>query len=113
MELTLSYVHNGSAEIAASAAHPNLRLFAVAHDNAATPQPDTPIPAAATNLACTNSWMPASPASSTNFSAVCYLSLKRLAAMSHKPDEPAPVVGMIHAPFGGTPIEVTIQFSNK
>jgi hypothetical protein len=103
MELTLAYVNNGSAEIAASAAHPNLRLFAVGHLNAPTPQTDTPI--VPTDIACSNKWMPASPAAATNFSAVCYLTLKRLAAMSHKPEEPAPVIGMIHAPYGGTPIE--------
>lgn len=95
MELTLAYVNNGSAEIAASSAHTNLRLFAVGHMNSPTPQADTPPTTAATHIACTNSWMPASPVAATNFSAVCYLTVKRLAAMSHKPGEPAPVMGMI------------------
>ena len=105
MELTLAYVNNGTAEIAASSAHPNLRLFAVGHANAPVPQADTPATTATTNIACTNRWMAAAPSATTNFSAVCYLTLKRLAAMSHKPGEPPPIIGMIHAPYGGTPIE--------
>eukprot|EP01043_Picozoa_sp_COSAG02_P006255 COSAG02_NODE_177_length_31154_cov_32.205152_3_plen_486_part_00 len=105
MELTLAYVNNGSAEIAASSQHPNLRMIAVGHMNAPTPQLDTPPATSATNIACTNTWMQSSPAAATNFSAVCYLTVKRLAAMSHKPGDPAPVMGLIHAPYGGTPIE--------
>eukprot|EP01043_Picozoa_sp_COSAG02_P004505 COSAG02_NODE_118_length_35376_cov_20.294923_12_plen_763_part_00 len=105
MELTLAYVKNGSAEIAAASQHPNLRLFAVGHMNAPIPQLDTPPTTPSTNIACTNNWMQASPAAATNFSAVCYLTVKRLAAMSQKPGNPAPVMGLIHAPYGGTPIE--------
>lgn len=108
MELTLEYVNNGTAEIASSSMHPNLRLFAVPHMNAEVPARDT-APAeypTSTNIACTNRWMVSSPAAATNFSAVCYLTLKRLAEMSHAPtSQQAPVIGMIHAPYGGTPIE--------
>ena len=50
------------------------------------PQADTPptVPGQ-DNVGCTNSWMAASPLAATNFSAVCYLTVKRLAQMSRAP----------------------------
>jgi sialate O-acetylesterase len=38
MELTLEYVNNGTAEIADTPNHPNLRLFAVGHRSSPAPQ---------------------------------------------------------------------------
>jgi hypothetical protein len=101
MELPLSYINNGTAEIAA-ATMPNLRLFTVPHATAATPQRDV--------SGSSSAWRPVSPAEIKAFSAVCYLTAEKLAAMYLGQDFP---IGLIQSTWGGTRVEAWSPLSTN
>lgn len=98
MELPLSYVDGGGAEIA-TANRPNWRFFRVPHTPSDTPQtdmiaedPDTKMPA---------KWLVSNSTNAAKFSAVCYLSAKHISEMLWG-DAP---FGLIWASWGGTRVE--------
>jgi sialate O-acetylesterase len=84
MEKPLSYVSNGTTEIA-QANRPAIRLFKVFHRPAAEPQDD-----------CRGEWQVCTPETARNFSAFAYLFGKELADTRHVP------VGLIGAYSGGS-----------
>ena len=94
MELPLSYVFNGTEEIAA-ATRPNWRLFTVPHTTASTPQTDF-------TGGNNTRWKPCSPQTVPNFSAVCYLTAQQIARMYWGNDAP---IGLIQSTWGGTRVE--------
>lgn len=98
MELPLSYVLGGAAEIA-NASRPNWRLFRVPHTTAATPQDDMVAVDKDTKLPA--KWLVSSPEIAAKFSAVCYLSAKHVAEMWWG-DAP---IGLIWSSWGGTRVE--------
>ena len=93
MQWEVRQAQDADKEIAA-ADHPRIRLFSVKRVTALEPKDDvTPMDAAPT-------WMVASPASVTNFSAVGYFFSRELQrARGNVP------IGFIHSSWGGTPAE--------
>lgn len=89
MEFTLRHATNADATIAGSA-NPEIRLFNVPRQSSLTPQGQFGAPVA---------WVPAGPASTPDFSAVCYFMGADLQATRHVP------VGLIAASWGGSIIE--------
>lgn len=87
MEFTLNKAIGAPDEISASG-NPQIRQFLVAKTIAATPQ-----------LECKGAWTVASPTTSGQFSAVGYHFARSLQQRLHVP------VGLIHASWGGTPVE--------
>ena len=98
MELPLSYVENGTAEIAA-AGRPNWRLFRVPHVMADTPQDDMPAMDNETKLPAT--WLVSTPEVAAKFSATCYLTARHINDMLWNG---APF-GLIWTAWGGTRVE--------
>ena len=91
MELPLNYVFNGTEEIAAAGERTSyIRLFEVYRNTSVEPLQNV-----------SGAWVPATPTTVANFSAVCYLSARHLADM-HTGTRP---LGLIWAAVGGTPIE--------
>jgi sialate O-acetylesterase len=96
---TVQLVNNATAEIAAVAAYPWIRLAVVGTASAATPLRDTGAPLLLP-------WQPPSPAIFVNaswsyFSAVCWFTARELANALG----PAVPLGLVDAAVGGTPIE--------
>ena len=93
MQWEVRQAQDADKEIAA-ANHPRIRLFSVKRVTATAPKDDvTPMDAAPT-------WMVATPASVTNFSAVGYFFSRELQqARGNVP------IGFIHSSWGGTPAE--------
>lgn len=93
MQWEVRQAQDADKEIAA-ANHPRIRLFSVKRVTAGEPKDDvTPMDAAPT-------WMVATPASVTNFSAVGYFFSRELQkARGNVP------IGFIHSSWGGTPAE--------
>ena len=92
MQWEVRQAQDADKEIAA-ADHPRIRLFSVKRVTALEPKDDvTPMDAAPT-------WMVATPASITNFSAVGYFFSRELQRARNVP------IGFIHSSWGGTPAE--------
>ena len=92
MQWEVRQAQDADKEIAA-ADHPRIRLFSVKRVTALEPKDDvTPMDAAPT-------WMVATPASITNFSAVGYFFSRELQRARDVP------IGFIHSSWGGTPAE--------
>jgi sialate O-acetylesterase len=92
MQWEVRQAQDADKEIAAGD-HPRIRLFSVKRVTALAPKDDvTPMDAAPT-------WMVATPASITNFSAVGYFFSRELQRARNVP------VGFIHSSWGGTPAE--------
>ncbi|PTR13352.1 MULTISPECIES: sialate O-acetylesterase [unclassified Novosphingobium] len=89
MEFTLRHATNADVVIAGSA-NPDLRLFNVPKQSSLTPQPQ---------FGAGVAWAPAGPASTPDFSAVCYFMGAGLQATRKVP------VGLIAASWGGSIIE--------
>lgn len=89
MEFTLRHATNADVEVGGSA-NPMLRLYNVPRGSAAAPQQRFASPVA---------WQPASPATTGDFSAACYIMGRELQARQKIP------VGLISAAFGGSVIE--------
>lgn len=107
MELPLSYVNGGAAEIA-KANKPNWRLFRVPHTTADTPQDDmvaedggfTKLPA---------TWLVSNSTIAAKFSATCFLTAKHISEMLWG-DAP---IGLIWASWGGTRVEAWATLASK
>lgn len=99
MELPLSYVENGTAEIAA-ANRSNWRLFRVPHMEANSPQDDMVAVDPGTKLPAT--WLVSNPELAAKFSATCFLTARHINDMLW---DGAPF-GLIWASWGGTRVEV-------
>ena len=93
MEFTLRHATNAEAEVAGSA-NPQIRLLNVPEDAA-------PAPLAAFRTAVP--WQAASPASTANFSAACFIMGRELQARAKVP------VGLISSAYGGSIIEAWIS----
>jgi sialate O-acetylesterase len=92
MQWEVRQAQDADKEIAA-ASHPRIRLFSVKRVTSLEPKDDvTPMDAAPT-------WMVATPASVTNFSAVGYFFSRDLQRAKNVP------IGFIHSSWGGTPAE--------
>lgn len=92
MQWAVRQAQDPEQEIAA-ASHPRIRLFSVKRVTAREPKDDvTPMDGAPT-------WMVATPASITNFSAVGYFFSRELQRARDVP------IGFIHSSWGGTPAE--------
>jgi sialate O-acetylesterase len=92
MQWEVRQAQDAEKEIAAGD-HPRIRLFSVKRVTALEPKDDvTPMDAAPT-------WMVATPASITNFSAVGYFFSRELQRSKNVP------IGFIHSSWGGTPAE--------
>ena len=88
MAMAVGLAQNGAAEVAA-AHHSNLRLLSVGRTVAVRPRDDI----------STRGWQPSTPDTVTSFSAVAYFFGRDLLQETSVP------VGLIHASWGGTPIE--------
>jgi sialate O-acetylesterase len=106
MELPLSYVINGTAEIAA-ANRPNWRLFRVPHTEADTPQDDMVAVDPNTKLPAT--WLVSNSSVADRFSATCYLTARHISDMLW---DGSPI-GLIWSSWGGTRVEAWAPASVK
>ena len=88
------YAFNATAEVAAAAGFPWVRLFKVAHDASAAPLADLAAPPAL-------AWTPAAPAPVATFSATCWFTGRDIAAALG----PAVPIGLIESAWGGTSIQ--------
>jgi sialate O-acetylesterase len=91
MELPLNYVFNGSAEIAAAPFSPNVRLFKINHQASNVTAHDV----------LSDGWKEAGPSNVGDFSAVCYLTAKKISEL-YWGDLP---FGLIETAWGGTRVE--------
>lgn len=83
---------NNFAEELKTASHPQLRMFTVTRDRAATPQAD-----------CKGAWQVCTPETVATWSATAYFFGRRLNQELNVP------VGLIHSSWGGTEIELWIS----
>ena len=97
MELPLSYVANGSAEIAAAPFSPNVRIFQVGHQALPNGTARDVIPQGKYAA----KWLEANSSNIGGFSAVCYLTAKKIAEL-YWGDLP---FGLIETAWGGTRVE--------
>jgi sialate O-acetylesterase len=92
MELPLSYVNNGTEEIAAAPFSPNVRLFHIGHQA---------LQNGTARDVISGDWVEAGPTNVGKFSAVCYLTAKKISEL-YWGDLP---FGLIETAWGGTRVE--------
>lgn len=96
MDMPVSYAFNSSAEAAAAAAYPLLRYVTVTSNYSSTPLFE---------FGNISSWEIPTPASSLEFSAVCWYAVRDTFDALRAAGEGEVAMGMIHSALGGTAIQ--------